>query len=191
MQTLPHSRPSLTHWLATAAALAALLAAVALLQPPGARASATPPAPAPGPDPAAAAYPVDCGPWELTVTDHAGADFDADGTAETVALVRCASGTGTPPSGMYVLTHPARGDTPRIAAALVEPADAQTVSDFRVRGDAVTATLLGYSSPSVPRCCPDEQRGVRWQWQGDGFALSPAGGRPRADGDRANAGAEV
>ncbi|MGD9484371.1 hypothetical protein WDH52_14125 [Streptomyces sp. TRM70308] len=180
VQTLPHSRPTLTHWLATAAALAAVLGGAALLQPSGARASAAEPAARPGPDPDAAAYPVDCGPWEPAVTERAEADFDADGTAETVAAVRCATGTGTPPSGMYVLAHPARGQAPRVVATLVEPADEQTVTDVRVRGGVVTATLLGYSSDAVPRCCPDERRDARWRWQGDAFALGPTALAPAA-----------
>ncbi|MEE1929174.1 hypothetical protein V1J52_13470 [Streptomyces sp. TRM 70351] len=158
---LPHTRTRTAHWLLTAVAVAAVLGATALLPSAGATASAA----APGPDPAAARYPVDCGPWELGVVDHAAADFDGDGRAETVAVVRCSTGTGTPPSGMFVLAHPAaEGGTPRVAATLVTPGDEVTVDAFSVRGAAVRAALLGYSSPHVPRCCPDLEQDAHWQW---------------------------
>lgn len=190
---LPHTHPRPVHWLATAAALAAVVAGAAVIQPSDAKATtdtttaaAAPGAGAPGapgaraPDPAAADYPVDCGPATVDVTDRASGDLDGDGRPETVAVVRCHSATGTPPSGMYVLAQPdGKGDDkghgeagrPRIVATFLDPRERMSVTDFALRGTKVSATLLGYSSTQVPRCCPDLQRKVNWQWQDGKFVL--------------------
>ncbi|MBB1243445.1 hypothetical protein GL263_07695 [Streptomyces durbertensis] len=169
---LPHTRSRLTHWLGTAAALAAVVGVTAVVQPAGATASTSPVTTAsPGPDPKKAAYPLDCGPWKVGVAHSAAADFDGDGSTETVAVVRCATGTGTPPSGVYVLGHPAAGGAPRIVATLVEPEDQLTVDDLAVRRGGMTATVRGYSSDDVPRCCPDLEREVSWGWRDGRFAV--------------------
>ncbi|MEU7261360.1 hypothetical protein AB0B21_37000 [Streptomyces rimosus] len=178
-QDLPHTRTRALHWLATAAALAAAVATASFVQPPdatattdaasGARAAAVGPAP----DPHAARYPVDCGPNRLDVVDSATGDLDGDGSPETVAVVRCHTETGTPPSGVYVLARPATGKgAPRVAATLLAPARQRSVEGFAVRGGAVTATLLGYSTTDVPRCCPDVRARTKWQWKGGKFVQS-------------------
>lgn len=172
-----HTRARAPHWFATAAALGALLGSVALLEPAGADASqpGETTAVAPGPDADAARYPLECGPVEAEVIDRAAVDFDGDGRAETVAVVRCAAGIGTPPSGVYVLAHPAsEGGGPRIAETLVDPGEGMTVQDLTVRDRTVSARLLGYSSPDVPRCCPDRARDVEWEWRGGKFVLEAA-----------------
>ncbi|MFI1396612.1 hypothetical protein [Streptomyces sp. NPDC020681] len=171
-----HARP--VHWLATATAMAAVVAAAGLLQPESAIASqagsqpGTRTAAAPAPDPAAVQLPLECGGAKTVVTKKASGDLDGDGSPETVAVARCDAGSGTPPSGIYVLAL-ARGAGPRVVATLVEPAQKQSVGDFAVRDGVITATLLGYSSPEVPSCCPDEQEKVKWQWQGGKFVQSP------------------
>ncbi|MGY0063297.1 hypothetical protein ACWY4P_43305 [Streptomyces sp. LZ34] len=196
-QDLPHTHPRPVHWLATAAALAAVVAGAAVLQPSDAKATtdtttaSAPESRAPGapvvraPDPTAADYPVDCGPEKPDVTDRASGDLDGDGRPETVAVVRCHSETGTPPSGIYVLTQPdsepggkGAGEgsgggpgRPRIVATFLDPKEGMSIKDFALRGTKVSATLLGYSSEQVPRCCPDLQRKVNWQWKDGKFVL--------------------
>jgi hypothetical protein len=189
-QDLPHTHPRPVHWLATAAALAAVVAGAAVLQPSDAKATTdTTTASAPGsgapvvkaPDPTIADYPVDCGPAKLDVTDRASGDLDGDGRPETVAVVRCHSVTGTPPSGIYVLTQPdgkpegtgsgAGPGRPRIVATFLDPKEGMSIKDFALRGTKVSATLLGYSSEQVPRCCPDLQRKVNWRWKDGKFEL--------------------
>ncbi|MEU1077834.1 MULTISPECIES: hypothetical protein [unclassified Streptomyces] len=170
-----HARP--VHWLATAAAMAGVVALAGWLQPGTAKASPGAPgarvAAAPAPDAAAVAYPLRCGSVGTQVAARATGDLDGDGRPETVAAVHCRAGSGTPPSGVYVLTRPAvPGGPPRLVATLADPREKLTVLDLAVREGAVTATLLGYSSPDVPRCCPDEKRATKWRWQGGKFVRS-------------------
>ncbi|WP_369198165.1 hypothetical protein [Streptomyces djakartensis] len=178
-----HTRP--IHWLATATALAGVVALSSVLQP-GAATAAQPDAPRTGstpvhagpPDPAAVAYPLECGPVKAVVRKKASGDLDGDGRPETVAVVHCDSPMGTPPDGVYVLTRDAESGRPRLVATLLDPEDGTTVGDFAVRGGAVTATLLGYSSADVPRCCPDEKSDAKWRWRDGTFVRStPAGAR--------------
>ncbi|MEV6160934.1 hypothetical protein AB0L71_03225 [Streptomyces sp. NPDC052052] len=183
---LAHTDTKPVHWLATATAMAAVVAAAGMLQPDP---SAPVPAshrttaqhgttPVAAPDPERATFPLECGGLENTVAKQAPGDLDGDGRPETVAVVHCAAGSGTPPSGVYVLTQ-GSGATPRVVATLVDPAQKMSVGDFTVRHGIISATLLGYSSASVPRCCPDQQEEVTWRWQGGAFVRAtrnaPAG----------------
>ncbi|MET9376999.1 hypothetical protein ACFYV5_23825 [Streptomyces sp. NPDC003035] len=176
-----HARP--VHWLATATAMAAVVAAAGLLQPgpataTTAAASGAAAAPRPAPDATSATYPMDCGGASPQVAQRAGGDLDGDGNPETVAVVHCEAGSGTPPHAVYVLTHTRTGPDARVVATLLEPSEQKNVTDLAVRDGAVTATLLGYSSPDVPSCCPDEQERVSWRWKGGTFVRSaPADAR--------------
>ncbi|MEV1022549.1 hypothetical protein [Streptomyces sp. NPDC050264] len=175
---LAHTTTRPIHWLATAAALAAVVAASGFLQP-GAATAAQAESKTPGttsqavapPDPAAVHFPLNCGPVKVVVQKKASGDLDGDGRPETVAVVRCDAGSGTPPNGVYVLTQPA-GAKPRIVATLLDPKDRFSVSAFGVRDGAVTATLDGYSSDEVPRYRPDVHDKAKWQWQGGRFVRS-------------------
>ncbi|MFF8231698.1 hypothetical protein [Streptomyces caelestis] len=178
-----HTRP--IHWLATATAVAGVVALSSFLQPGAATAAQaagpatrSAPANATAPDPAAVEFPIECGPVKALVEKKASGDLDGDGKPETVAVVHCNSPMGTPPDGVYVLTRRGDGGEPRVVATLLDPKDGTTVSDFAVRDGAVTATLLGYSSSDVPRCCPDVRSDVKWRWQNGAFMRSaPAGAR--------------
>ncbi|GAA2307962.1 hypothetical protein [Streptomyces violaceusniger] len=179
---LAHTQPRPVHWVATAAAVAAVIAGGSFFQPSDAKATTSTTASAPGtgrlptakaPDPRAADYPMDCGRARPDVVDRGSADLDGDGRPETVAVVRCPTAFGTPPSGVYVLSQPAdrAGAAPRVVATFVDPKEGMSISDFAVRGKKVSATLLGYSSAKVPRCCPDLQRKVNWRWRDGKFVL--------------------
>ncbi|MDT3396680.1 hypothetical protein RKE29_08515 [Streptomyces sp. B1866] len=170
--------------MATAAAIAAVVAGTAAVQPSDARAGSAAAAPVRPPDADAAAYPVDCGPVRLDVVDRVSGDLDGDGRPETVAVVRCHAESGTPPSGIYVLAIP-RGKKsgkpgrttekgarpPRVVATFLDPKERMSVQGLALRGATVSATLLGYSSDQVPRCCPDMRRSVSWRWKDGGFVL--------------------
>lgn len=179
-EALAHTRPRPVHWLATATAMAAAIAAASLVQPAtGTPATAAPAAPrepagdlraATAPDAAAATYPLDCKGAPQTVTATAQGDLDGDGHPETVAAVRCDAGSGTPPHAIYVLTHDkAAGTPPRVVATLLDAGRRRTATHLTVRDAVVTATLLGYSSPEVPRYSPDVTQLAKWRWTGGKF----------------------
>ena len=191
-----HSRTRPAHWLTTAAGLLAAAGFSVLVQPSdaGATAESGPPvathspapggardgqpddarAPRPAPDAEAADYPLDCGPFAVVVTDSAAVDLEADGQQETVAVVRCDANSGNPPNGVYLLTVPDRaGDPPRLAATLVDPAERMTVDRLRTEDGSISLRLFGYSSPDVPRCCPDLQRDVSWTLVDGTLTLTP------------------
>ncbi|MDX3454960.1 hypothetical protein PV396_23975 [Streptomyces sp. ME02-8801-2C] len=177
-----HTRP--IHWLATATALAGVVALSSAFQPGSATAAQAagptggPAAAVAPPDPTGVDFPLQCGPLPILVQHKATGDLDGDGRPETVASVRCDAGSGTPPNGVYVLTRAADAEQPRIVATLVDPKDRLTVTDLTVTDGAVTATLLGYSSLDVPRCCPDVDERAKWQWKNGAFLRStPAGAR--------------
>lgn len=183
---LPHTRSRTVHWLTTAAGLGAVVAAVALVQPASASVAGSAPTSAAGPakpsarpvaapDPKAATYPMDCPPGApVDVIEHVSGDMDGDGRPETVAVVRCHSDTGTPPSGVYILSAPTTaGAPPKVAQMLVNPADDREISNFRMEGRTVKATVLGFSSSTVPRCCPDMSRGYSWEWRGGHYVALP------------------
>ncbi|MEU7471935.1 hypothetical protein AB0A94_26010 [Streptomyces sp. NPDC044984] len=178
-----HTRP--IHWVATATAVAGVVALSSVVGPDAATAVPTPgpqtrsaPADTAPPDPAAAEFPLDCGRVGLVVKKKASGDLDGDGRPETVAVVHCDSPMGTPPDGVYVLTRAADGTEPRVVATLVDPEDRTNVGDFAVRDGEVTAGLFGYSSADVPSCCPDVRESVKWRWENGTFVRSaPSGAR--------------
>ncbi|MGW1725087.1 hypothetical protein ACWCQK_19380 [Streptomyces sp. NPDC002306] len=174
-----HTRP--IHWVATATAVAGVVALSSILQPHPAtaaqgsggegRAATAPPPATTGVD-----FPLDCGPVKAVVQKKATGDLDGDGRPETVAAVHCDAGMGTPPDGLYVLTQAADAQRPRVVATLVDPKGRFTVSSLAVTDGAVLATLLGYSSTDVPSCCPDVTDSAKWQWKNGAFIRStPAG----------------
>ncbi|MDX3309435.1 hypothetical protein ACWGH3_11000 [Streptomyces sp. NPDC054884] len=176
-----HTRP--IHWVATATAIAGVVALSSLLQPkPATAAQATTPdakpAPTAAPSTADVDFPLDCGPQQALVVKKASGDLDGDNTPETVAVVHCDAPMGTPPDGVYVLTHNPGHTHARIVATLIDPTARNTVTGLTVTDGTVLATLLGYSTPDVPSCCPDVKDSASWQWKDDKFIRStPAGAR--------------
>jgi hypothetical protein len=176
-----HTRP--IHWVATATAVAGVVALSSILQPNPATAaqaagpeSRTAPAVTAPPDPAGVDFPIECGPVKALVVKKATGDLDGDGRPETVVVVHCDAAMGTPPDGVYVLTRAADTGRPRVVATLVDPKDRTTVTDFALRDGAVVATLLGYSTGDVPSCCPDVKDSAKWRWKNGAFVRStPAG----------------
>ncbi|TSB32463.1 hypothetical protein [Streptomyces benahoarensis] len=172
-QDLSHTQPRPMHWLTTATAVAAVIAAGSFVQPPDATAttaSAKPGRTAPAPDAHAVTFPLDCGPNRLDVVKQVSGDLDGDGTTETVATVRCHSDTGTPPDGVYVLARTSDAKAaPRIVATLLDPSRKLSVQDLALHDGTVSATLLGYSTTDVPRCCPDVRTDTKWRWQDGKF----------------------
>ncbi|MGW6839346.1 hypothetical protein ACWGCI_38890 [Streptomyces sp. NPDC054949] len=181
LELLAHHRARPLHWIATASAMAAVIAGAGLLQPDPANGAPAAPSTAgnpgtrsaprePAPDAHALTYPLDCRGLAQAVTATAEGDLDGDGRPETVAAVRCDAGSGTPPHAIYVLTRgPAAGSAPRVVATLLDPARRQNATDLTVSDGQVTATLLGYSSREVPRSDPDVKQLSKWRWVGGKF----------------------
>ncbi|MFE2044188.1 hypothetical protein ACFXAZ_25325 [Streptomyces sp. NPDC059477] len=179
-QAHAHTRP--IHWLATATALAGVVALSSVAQPdaataaqPGDRAPSAAPAAAP-PSTEGVAFPIDCGPVDAIVVREATGDLDGDDRPETVAVVHCDAAMSTPPDGVYVLTQSTDATTPRLVATLVDPKDRTTVQELALRDGAVQATLLGYSSSDVPTCCPDITEHPTWQWKDGSFLRQESAG---------------
>ncbi|MFG2678831.1 hypothetical protein [Streptomyces sp. NPDC048392] len=182
-----HTRP--IHWVATATAVAGVVALSSVLQPDAATAAQTTGQAAAGPksapvhiappDPAAVAFPLECGPVKAVVQKKASGDLDGDGRPETVAVVHCDAPMGTPPDGAYVITRDAHGGRPRVVATLVDPKERRTATALSVRDGVVRATLLGYSSADVPSCCPDLTDDVKWRWK-DGAFISDTPSQARS-----------
>ena len=161
-----HARSRAPHWLGTAAALAAVVGAVAVVAP----AHAAPPVSngphavpaAAAPAPARARYPLNCDGLPITIEQSVSADLTGNGDIATVVAARCVSGAGTPPDGLYLLQSGA-GGRPRIAAELIRPGEQLSVRSLSVRSNGdITAAVDGYSSPSVPRCCADVHETLTW-----------------------------
>ncbi|MEU1705822.1 hypothetical protein ABZ478_10500 [Streptomyces sp. NPDC005706] len=173
-----HTRP--IHWVATATAIAGVVALSSAVQPGSATAAQTTtrtetktaPAAAAPPSTSGVHFPLTCGPVKAIVVKKVTGDLDGDGAPETVAVVHCDAPMGTPPDGVYVLTRGTTGGTARVVATLVDPKDRRTVTDFAYDAGAVTATLLGYSSAGVPSCCPDLKTPTSWHWNGKAFIRS-------------------
>ncbi|MFJ9835243.1 hypothetical protein ACIRU2_28280 [Streptomyces sp. NPDC101169] len=172
-----HTRP--IHWVATATAIAGVVALSSAVQPGSATAAQptprtevkTAPAAAP-PGTGGVHFPLSCGPVKAVVVKKVTGDLDGDGAPETVAVVHCDAPMGTPSDGVYVLTRGAAGGAARVVATLVDPKDRHTVTDFAFHAGTVTATLLGYSTPDIPSCCPDLKTPTSWHWNGKAFLRS-------------------
>jgi hypothetical protein len=179
---LAHTQTRPLHWVATATALAGVVALSSVLEPksataktPEARPQHRPAVAAPAPDPSGVAFPLDCGPVEAVVVKKASGDLDGDRRPETVVTVHCDAPMGTPPDGVYVLTQAAGAKEPRLIATLLDPKDTFTVKDLSVTDGTVVAELLGYSDDSVPRCCPDVSTTSTWTWRNGAFVQSVTG----------------
>ncbi|MFD3840388.1 hypothetical protein ACFWWC_29665 [Streptomyces sp. NPDC058642] len=177
-----HTRP--IHWVATATAVAGVIALSSVLQPnpataaqaAGPQSHSAPTTTVTAPDPAHVDFPIECGPVKALVVKKATGDLDGDDRPETVAVVHCDAPMGTPPDGVYVLTQAADAKTPRVVATLVNPKDRITVNTLTVSDATVTTDMVGYSSDSVPSCCPDVTTSAKWQWKNGTFVRStPAG----------------
>jgi hypothetical protein len=73
-----------------------------------------------------------------------------------------------------VLGAPATaGGAPRIVKMLVDPREDREITRFRLEGRTVRATVLGFSSDTTPRCCPDLSRAYAWEWRHGRYVALP------------------
>jgi hypothetical protein len=178
---LGHTATRPIHWLATATAIAGVIALAPVLQPtaaatdgrPGEAGAQAAPADVPPPDPADVTFPLDCGGRvQPVVARKASGDLDGDNRPETVVAVHCDAPMGTPPDTVYVLTRGAQDHQPRLIATLVDAKERHTVTELAVQDAVISATTLGYSTADVPSCCPDVTEHTKWQWENGAFTRS-------------------
>jgi hypothetical protein len=115
-------------------------------------------------------HPMNCADLGQEVTKVAIGDATGDGRAEAVIVVRCAAGAGSPPSGVFVYRSEAGRTEPRLLDTLVRPEEDLLIDNATATVEGITLKGYAYSSPNVPRCCPDRRVDWRWQWTGSDFA---------------------
>ena len=88
-----------------------------------------------------------------------------------VVMVRCNSGAGTPSVAVYVYDGATATDAPHLAGTLVRVSDGWQASAFSVDGATITLPVYGFSSATVPNCCPDVHASLNWSWSGSRYEL--------------------
>ncbi len=118
---------------------------------------------------ATAPYPFDCDRVGYLVLRTRYADLNGDGVPDAVVLVRCNAGAGNPPVALYAFDGASSPSRPRVMATLVSVNTDRIASDVTVTGTTITLDAYGYSSDSVPRCCPDQKFRLTWRWHGSSY----------------------
>jgi hypothetical protein len=101
----------------------------------------------------------------------------APGVQLAAVLVRCNVGAGTPPSALYIYDGASSTRSPHLAAALVTDGDGWQAGNFsgadplRVNGTSISLAVAGFSSTSLPNCCPDIRATLVWHWTGARYQL--------------------
>lgn len=94
-------------------------------------------------------------------------DFTGDGRPDAVRVVDCKHGAGSPPANIYVFTA-SRDGTPRLLQTLLTAKKGLEVGKLSYykssEGNGIIGTGYGYSSTDVPRCCPDLEGQIQWEW---------------------------
>lgn len=119
-------------------------------------------------------YPVDCG--GQTTGSAVAFPEPEPGAQVAVVFVTCVAGAGSPPSAVLVYDHADSANSAHLAQTLlpyednwIPEKDATTAS-----GTKLTISVYGYSTESVPRCCPDIHTNLTWNWSsGEYVAAGP------------------
>ena len=93
------------------------------------------------------------------------------GAHVAVVMVRCNAGAGTPVSTVYVYDGATSPDTPHLAATLVSDRDGWQASTLTVDAATISLPVSGFSSSSLPNCCPDVNATLVWNWTGSSYQL--------------------
>jgi hypothetical protein len=84
-----------------------------------------------------------------------------------VVMVRCNAGAGTPPDAIYFYDGATPSGVPHFAGTLMRVSDGwQAEASFSIEGTNVNLHVRGFSSDSVPNCCPDVPATLNWDWTG-------------------------
>lgn len=116
-------------------------------------------------------YPTDCG---GQITGSAAA-YGQPAANEYIAvvLVSCVAGAGSPPSAVFVFRAEA-GQPPALLQQLLSYQDdwQPDSSSVAISGKTLQINVAGYSSNTVPRCCPDLTTALQWTWSGQDYVLN-------------------
>jgi len=123
---------------------------------------------------ASLSYPVDCG--GQTVGTAAAYPTPEPGRELAVVFVTCVAGAGNPPSAVLIYDRAESPTSANLAQTLLRyedywtPEEGGTVASER----QLAVSVYGYSSADVPRCCPDLNPQLTWEWvDGAYVATSP------------------
>jgi hypothetical protein len=97
----------------------------------------------------------------------------AHGRKVAVVMVECNNGAGTPPVALLVYNEAASPLAPHLAQTLIAVSSRYQASGFTVSGPNLSAAVNGFSSLSVPNCCPDIHTTLTWHWAGSAYQSGP------------------
>jgi hypothetical protein len=89
-------------------------------------------------------------------------------------LVRCNAGAGSPPVALYVYDGATSRSDAHLLSTLISDNDNWLAGSFNASASSVSIAVAGFSTNSVPNCCPDVQTTLTWLWDGSGFRLTSA-----------------
>lgn len=119
-------------------------------------------------------YPVDCG-GQTTASATAYPEPEP-GKEVAIVQVTCKAGAGSPPSAVLVYDSAESTTSAHLAQTLLRYED-NWIPESGVTtslGPTLTISVYGYSTDSVPRCCPDLHPTLSWTWrQGKYVATGP------------------
>jgi hypothetical protein len=118
-------------------------------------------------------YPFGCGttlqgPVGYRVV-HVAYPEPAPGRKVAVVMVECHSGAGTPPVELLVYDAAPGTLAPHLSQTLIQVSSRYQASAFTASGATLTLGVNGFSSPSVPNCCPDVHTTLSWHWTASGY----------------------
>jgi hypothetical protein len=125
----------------------------------------------------AVAYPIGNGCGEGTaatpVTIGQEQEFQPTGGPTLFAvLARCSPGAGTPPVALLVYDGATGATSPDLLATLVSTTQLEQAGTFSATSAGITIDLHGFSSTTVPNCCPDVSTTATWTWSATGLNAS-------------------
>lgn len=107
----------------------------------------------------------------VTVLQTAYAD-PAPGVHLAILLVKCNVGAGTPPVALYVYDRAISLGVAHLTTTLISDFDNWQGGAVNVSGSVINMPVAGFSSNSVPNCCPDVRTTLVWVWNGSNYQMT-------------------
>jgi hypothetical protein len=95
----------------------------------------------------------------------------APGMTVAVVMARCDAGAGSPPTSLIVYDRATSRTSAHQLQVLMDGSspDGAIASGFTAADKTIRSDIVEYSSPNIPRCCPDQHYTRTWVWQGDSY----------------------